>query len=139
MKTVLITGSNGLLGQKITEQVLADTSVRIIATNRGKNKYPINEGYINDEMDWLEDDKVKAILNKYRPDAIIHTAAITNADTCHEQPQKCHEINVVATANLASLCGAMDIHFIYLSTDFVFDGENGPYREIDQPNPISIY
>lgn len=142
MKTVLVTGSNGLLGQKITEQVLSDESVKsinLIATNRGKNKYPITEGYVYEEMDILDTAQVKTILEKYRPDAIIHTAAMTNVDMCHEQNDACWQLNVAATQYLASLCEKMGIHFIYVSTDFVFDGLNGPYKEDDQPNPVSFY
>ncbi|SOD18584.1 SDR family oxidoreductase [Pedobacter xixiisoli] len=139
MKTVLVTGSNGLLGQKITEQVLADKSVNLIATNRGANKYPIVEGYIYETMDILDSKEVKTVLEKYRPDALIHTAAMTNVDTCHEQNEACRQLNVEATQCLASLCENMGIHFIYVSTDFVFDGLNGPYRENDEPKPVSFY
>lgn len=142
MKTVLVTGSNGLLGQKITEQILTEKSVKsvnLIATNRGKNKYPVTEGYVYEEMDILDTAQVKAALEKYRPDALIHTAAMTNVDMCQEQNEACWQLNVAATQYLASLCEKMDIHFIYVSTDFVFDGLNGPYKEDDQPNPVSFY
>jgi dTDP-4-dehydrorhamnose reductase len=64
---------------------------------------------------------------------------MTNVDQCHEQPEACWQLNVEATACLSSLCEEMGIHFIYVSTDFVFDGLNGPYREDDQPNPVSFY
>jgi len=142
MKTVLVTGSNGLLGQKITEQILTEESVKsvsLIATNRGKNKYSITEGYVYEEMDILDTAQVKTVLEKYRPDALIHTAAMTNVDMCHEQNETCWQLNVAATQYLALLCEKMDIHFVYISTDFVFDGLNGPYKEDDQPNPVSFY
>ncbi len=138
-KNILVTGSNGLLGQKITEQVLADQSVNLIATNRGQNKYPIKEGYVYEEMDILDEGQVATVLEKYRPDAVIHTAAMTNVDMCHEQNEACRELNVKATAFLASLCEKLEIHFIYMSTDFVYDGLNGPYKEDDEPNPVSFY
>lgn len=139
MKTVLVTGSNGLLGQKITEQVLADNSVNLIATNRGGNKYPIADGYVYETMDILDPKQVKAVLEKYLPHALIHTAAMTNVDTCHENNDACWQLNVEATQNLASLCESMGIHFIYVSTDFVFDGLTGPYKESDAPKPVSFY
>lgn len=139
MKTVLVTGSNGLLGQKITEQVLADQNVNLVATNRGENRYPIKEGYVYEQMDILDTIQVEAVLGKYRPNALIHTAAMTNVDLCHEQSEACWDLNVKATTFLASLCEKLGIHFIYISTDFVYDGLNGPYREDDQPKPVSFY
>lgn len=138
-KNILVTGSNGLLGQKITEKVLADRRVNLIATNRGSNKYPIKEGYVYEPMDILDKEQVSAVLRKYRPDALIHAAAMTNVDMCHEQNEACWDLNVKATAFLASLCETLGIHFIYVSTDFVFDGLNGPYEEGDEPKPVSFY
>lgn len=139
MKTVLVTGSNGLLGQKITEQVLADGSVNLIATNRGENKYPVSEGYVYETMDILEKEQVRLVLEKYKPEALIHTAAMTNVDTCHENNEACWQLNVEATEYLTSLCQEMGIHLIYVSTDFVFDGLAGPYKEEDEPRPVSFY
>lgn len=139
MKTVLVTGSNGLLGQKITEKVLADGGVNLIATNRGLNKYPIKEGYVFEQMDVLNKEQVESVLAKYKPDALIHTAAMTNVDMCHDQNEACWNLNVKSTAFLASLCERLHIHFIYVSTDFVFDGLGGPYKEGDEPKPVSFY
>jgi len=139
IKTVLVTGSNGLLGQKITEKVLAEKRVNLIATNRGLNKFPTTEGYVYAEMDTTKPKQVEEVVLKYRPDAIIHTAAMTNVDTCHENNEACLELNVKATKNLASLCDKLGIHFIYVSTDFVFDGLKGPYKEDDEPKPVSFY
>lgn len=139
MKTVLVTGSNGLLGQKITALVLGRPRVQLIATNRGLNKYPQANGYVYEEMDILDHHRVVEILTKYRPDALIHTAAITNVDTCHENNEACWRLNVEATQHLSSVCEKLNIHFIYISTDFVFDGLNGPYQEEDTPCPVSFY
>jgi dTDP-4-dehydrorhamnose reductase len=139
MKRVLVTGSNGLLGQKITQQILRRPEVELIATNRGENKYPIKKGYVYETMDLLDKDRVATVLNYYKPDVVIHTAAITNVDTCHTNRQGCWETNVDATANLVSVCEQMGVHFIYVSTDFVFDGLNGPYKEDDAASPVSYY
>jgi len=139
MKRVLVTGSNGLLGQKITQQILRRPEVELIATSRGANKYPVEEGYIYETMDILDKDQMAIILERHRPDVVIHTAAITNVDVCHTNHETCWETNVDATATLISLCEKMGIHFIYVSTDFVFDGLNGPYKEDDSANPVSYY
>ena len=76
---------------------------------------------------------------KYQPDAIIHTAAMTNVDTSETNKDACYQLNVAATQNLVSLCEEHHIHFIHLSTDFIFDGGDGPYVETDVPNPLSYY
>lgn len=139
MKTVLTTGSNGLLGQKLTEKVLAEGRIKLVATSKGANRYPVVEGYEYAEMDILNTEQVKAVVEKYKPDAIIHTAAMTNVDTGEANKEICYQLNVEATQNLISLCEENNIHLIHLSTDFIFDGADGPYKEDDAPNPLSYY
>ncbi|RDC56119.1 SDR family NAD(P)-dependent oxidoreductase [Pedobacter chinensis] len=139
MKTILTTGSNGLLGQKITEKVLAEKRLKLIATSKGSNRYPVKDGYEYAEMDILNPGQVRAVIEEYKPDAIIHTAAMTNVDTCEANKTLCHELNVDAVQTLVSLCEEKDIQLIHLSTDFVFDGADGPYREEDAVNPVSYY
>ncbi|MFD2286087.1 sugar nucleotide-binding protein [Pedobacter petrophilus] len=139
MKTILVTGSNGLLGQKITEKILTEGRVNLIATAKGANRFPVNGGYEYAEMDILNAIQVKEVLVKYKPDAVIHTAAMTNVDTSEANKEWCYQLNVTATQNLVSLCEDQNIHFIHLSTDFVFDGADGPYLESDKPNPLSYY
>lgn len=139
MKTVLVTGSNGLLGQKITEKILKDGGVHLIATSKGENRYPVKEGYVYVEMDILDPAAVKAVIEQYKPAAIIHTAAMTNVDTCEYQKELAHHLNVDAVGTLVSLCEKFQIQLIHLSTDFIFDGEDGPYLEDAAPNPLSYY
>ncbi|RZK64898.1 MAG: NAD(P)-dependent oxidoreductase [Pedobacter sp.] len=139
MKTILTTGSNGLLGQKITEKVLAEGRAKLIATSKGVNRYPVNEGYEYTEMDILNPNQVKEVVEKYKPDSIIHTAAMTNVDTAEANKELCHQLNVNAVQTLVSLCEERNIQLIHLSTDFVFDGAAGPYKEDDAVNPLSYY
>jgi len=139
MKTIITTGSNGLLGQKITEKVLAEGRVKLVATSKGENRYPAAAGYEYAEMDILNHRQVREVVEKYKPDAIIHTAAMTNVDTAEANKDLCHALNVDAVGNLLSLCEEKNIQLIHLSTDFVFDGENGPYKEEDAVNPLSYY
>ncbi len=139
MKKILVTGSNGLLGQKITEKILLEKPFELIATSKGANRYPIKEGYGYAEMDILDSNQVKDVIEKYRPDAIIHTAAMTNVDTCHIQRELAYQLNVVAVQTLVDCCEEFGIQLVHLSTDFVFDGLAGPYTEDDKPNPVSYY
>ena len=139
MKTVLVTGSNGLLGQKITEKILKDGGVNLIATSKGLNRYPVKDGYVYMDMDILNPIKVREVIECYKPDAIIHTAAITNVDTCHEQRELADAVNVDAVETLILICEEYSIQLVHLSTDFIFDGECGPYDELAAPNPLSYY
>src|SRR5215217_1216795 len=139
MKRILVTGSNGLLGQKITERIIQTKAFDLIATSKGANRYPVQEGYTYAEMEILDPDNVKSVIETYRPDAVIHTAAMTNVDTCEDQKELAYNLNVGAVKTLISLCEELNIHLIHLSTDFIFDGKNGPYDEEAEPNPLSYY
>nr|WP_199080889.1 SDR family oxidoreductase [Pedobacter sp. ASV19] len=139
MKTILVTGSNGLLGQKITERNLHFKQFNLIATGKGANRFPSSEGYTYAEMDILNPEQVKSVVEKFRPDAIIHTAALTNVDTCETERELAHALNVTAVKTLVGICEELGIQLVHLSTDFVFDGLDGPYDEQAVPNPVSYY
>ena len=139
MKKIMVTGSNGLLGQKLTDLSLLDPEIELIATSIGPNRHNIKGGYVYEELDILDQDRLHDLVEKYQPDAIIHTAAMTNVDTCEVERTKCYALNVQAVKNLVQVCEEMDIQLIHLSTDFIFDGEDGPYTEEAEPNPLSYY
>ncbi|MCJ0742421.1 SDR family oxidoreductase [Pedobacter montanisoli] len=139
MKKILVTGSNGLLGQKLTDYILSLDNLQLIATGKGKNRVFADGNYTYEEMNICDIEQVSQVLRKHKPDTLIHAAAITNVDTCHADRELCQKVNVEATANLIALCEELAIHFIYISTDFVFDGKAGPYKETDLPNPVSYY
>lgn len=139
MKTILVTGSNGLLGQKITERILKTKQFNLIATAKGEDRFPVKEGYIYEEMDILNPENVREIIERHQPDAIIHTAAMTNVDTCEAQQILAYELNVKAVATLIAVCELHHIQLVHLSTDFIFDGAAGPYDEHAAPNPVSYY
>lgn len=139
-KKILVTGSNGLLGQKITDLARNDPRIELIATSKGPDRHPAKgAGYTYVELDLLAEEHVTQTLQGQRPDVIIHTAAMTNVDACEEFPEQCDEINVHAVKHLADQCDKLGIHLIHLSTDFIFDGTQGPYREDDEPAPLSHY
>jgi dTDP-4-dehydrorhamnose reductase len=135
---ILITGANGLLGQKIVNQLIKN-KVDFLATSLGENrnsKCPNNKYQTFDITNASETEK---IVSNYQPTHIINTAAITNVDFCEDHQELCQKVNIDAVNNLFQICKQFNIHLTHLSTDFVFDGENGPYKETDQPNPLSIY
>lgn len=139
MKKVLITGSNGLLGQKLTDLYRTLPHIELIATARGANRYPTSEDYTYAELDITNKGNVMAIIGNYKPDCIIHTAAMTNVDQCETDKEGCDLLNVFAVENLVEAANAVNAHFIHLSTDFIFDGLHGPYTEDAKPKPLSYY
>jgi dTDP-4-dehydrorhamnose reductase len=139
MKTILVTGSNGLLGQKLTANILSSKKHHLIATSTGENRFPFSEGYRYVEMDVMDSPRVNAVLEKYKPDVVIHTAAMTNVDTCQSEPELASQLNVSSVKTLVAACEKLNIQLIHLSTDFIFDGADGPYDEDALPNPLSYY
>ena len=137
---ILITGANGLLGQKIVKEILIEGKYVAIATGRGVCRLP-NEwgGYIYEEMDITKLKDVLDVFKTYAPDYVIHAASMTDVDRCEVNRHACFEENVTATINILKGCTLSKSHFIFLSTDFIFDGKNGPYDEFGKPNPLNYY
>lgn len=139
MKKILITGSNGLLGQSLLDLFLGDEAYQIVTLSRGENRYPIKKGYEYVDCDLTDFDKLQEIVLKKQPNYIINTAAMTNVDACEEYKKECDEVNVKLVEKLTYLCEKIDSHLIHISTDFIFDGKEGYYKETDKPNPLSYY
>jgi dTDP-4-dehydrorhamnose reductase len=141
-KKILITGSNGLLGQKLVYRLLREPGITIIATSKGPNRITLKEGYVYEELDITNREEVKAIIGKYAPDVVINTAAMTDVDGCESKPIECHKINIEAVEFILAALKEIpnNPQLIHLSTDFIFDGNNGPYKETDIPYPPqSVY
>ncbi len=141
MRRVLVTGSNGLLGQKLLDLYLTTKDAQLVATARGNNRYTEEEGYgyTYQQMDVTKQNEVMLNIIRYCPTAVIHTAAMTNVDACEEDKEGCNQLNIEAVKYLVEACNQFDVHLIHLSTDFIFDGKDGPYTEEATPNPLSHY
>ena len=136
---ILITGSNGLLGQKLLHKLRQDSSVELIATSKGVNRVSEQNSYTYFDLDITNNDTVAKLIASEKPQVVINTAAMTNVDLCEDEKQTCDALNVDAVQYLADACEKIDAHLIQISTDFIFNGENGPYTEEDKPNPLSYY
>jgi len=138
-KKVLVTGSNGLLGQKLVQLLLTDSDYQLIATARGANRLPENKGYTYVSMDITDETQVAKTIAEYKPDFIIHTAAMTNVDQCETEKEACWKQNVDAVKYLTEATEKNNSFLIHLSTDFIFDGKEGPYKEDAKAAPLSYY
>jgi len=137
-KKILITGSNGLLGQKLVYRLLKEANVEIIATSKGENRLKSQSGYIYQSLDITDETAVKNVFLKYTPDVVINTAAMTNVDACETEKETCKKMNMDAVEYIINAMKLLPAsHLVHLSTDFIFDGNSGPYRETDIPYPPS--
>ncbi len=137
---VLITGANGLLGQHLVKLLLA-RGHRVIATGKGASRlaFEENEGYRYYSIDITEDFDLHDLTLSETPEMIIHCAAMTQVDECEQNKDACFAVNVFGTSNAMTCAIQYRSHFIYVSTDFVFDGEKGNYREEDELHAVNWY
>ncbi len=137
-KKILITGANGLLGQKITEIIAHESSHTLILTDLHESAFSPN-GIEYFQMDITAKEHVKKNVRKYLPDIIINTAAYTNVDGCETERELSWRVNVDAVKNFIIASRTNDTKIIHISTDYVFDGKSGNYDENSKPNPLSYY
>ncbi|MFK7786155.1 MAG: NAD(P)-dependent oxidoreductase [Crocinitomicaceae bacterium] len=135
---ILITGSNGLLGQKLVDYCIKE-GVDFVPTSKGENRNSKCPEDLYMMMDITNREEVLNVVSDVNPTHVIHTAAMTNVDQCELNPKDCELINVTSVKYLVEACNKINAHFQLLSTDFVFDGEKGNYSEEDQMNPLSAY
>ncbi|PRD54405.1 SDR family oxidoreductase [Sphingobacterium gobiense] len=138
-QTILITGANGFLGQKLIERLTDKPCYRIVATSKSENRNFIQKGYTYIPCNFTDDVSLQSLLDEVQPDYIIHTAAMSSVETCENDPLLCEKVNVKVVYKLGQYCAQHDKHLVHLSTDFVFDGKGGPYKETDQTNPCNAY
>ena len=123
---ILVTGAKGMLGQDLCP-VLEDEDYEVIETSI-------------ENLDITDINQVEERLSEEKPDIIIHCASYTNVDLAETEKNLAEKINVKGTENLAKFSAKNDITLIYISTDYIFDGEKSePYTEKDIPNPLNYY
>lgn len=113
--------------------------MEVYALSKGVNRLNNREGYTYVNQDLVEFDRVATVIEQIAPDAIIHTAAMTNVDLCEKEQDACDLINVKVVDHLITCCKKGSIHLIHISTDFIFDGLKGYYTEEDVPHPVNYY
>ncbi len=139
MKSILITGSNGLLGQKLLGLLEKQSEYKVYATARGENRVSSFENFEYHSLDICNEAQVEQVIGELKPDYVINTAAMTNVDQCEDEKELCWDLNVNSVQYLVNACEKSNTFLLHLSTDFIFDGDNGPYKEEAHPSPISYY
>lgn len=138
MMKILVTGANGLLGQKLVTLLQQRDHVDLIATARSSSVQHISRGKFQ-LLDVTDKKQVDAVIALVKPEVIIHTAALTQVDDCETNREACLLNNVTAVEHLVEACQANNVHLVHVSTDFIFDGSAGPLDESAKPNPVNFY
>lgn len=138
---LLLTGSNGLLGQKIIDILIQKPEIYLIATAKGASRHPLSNKFIYEESDLTDFVRMEEIFNTHKPEVVIHGGAMTQVDICEDEREMCDRVNVEAVREIVRLCEIHGSHLIHISTDFIFDGsrEDGYYNEEDTPDPVNYY
>jgi dTDP-4-dehydrorhamnose reductase len=136
MVELLITGGAGFVGQNLV-RLLAPRMATVAAD--WDTPLPAELGVPSVDMDVRDLDRVRTVLDRFRPGAVVHAAGNKNVRDCEERPEEAFRTNAGGTRNVARACCEIGAHLLYLSTDLVFDCERGGYTEEDVPRPALVY
>jgi dTDP-4-dehydrorhamnose reductase len=128
---IVVTGASGLLGKKVAS--VSERHHQVVGTSFQDRSYG------HQVLDLRSAEDISPFLDACRPEAVIHTAALTDVARCEAEAKLAKRINADATSMLARWCEDNGAKLVYVSSDYVFDGESGPYREDSEPYPVQIY
>lgn len=137
---ILITGANGFLGHCLVPALL-EKGYNVLATGKGECRLqmPAHPGFRYGNLDFTDAGAVANVMEDFRPDLVLHAGAMSKPDECELQPEAALLVNTTATGYLLTEAARHKAFFLFISTDFVFDGERGMYREEDSPAPVNYY
>lgn len=139
MKRIFITGSNGLLGQKMVELLSRSRAYTLLLASKEKESVFATDSLPYRQLDTTRRQDVRRTVDEFEPNVIINAAAITDVDQCETERGLAWQVNVGTVENLAYAAKLVGARIVHISTDYVFDGKSGPYSEADRPNPLSYY
>jgi dTDP-4-dehydrorhamnose reductase len=135
---ILITGANGLLGQALVRRLSGSADHDVLATARDDGpRFDVPCTY--EPMDVTTPDRIRAVTDAYDPDVVVNCAAVSDISECDENRNRAWAVNARSVRTLAKQCRSLNAHLVQLSTDFVFNGERGPYDERARPDPVNYY
>ncbi len=136
-RRILVIGANGMLGQRVVEFYSSLSDVELLSTS-------VEENFVFNDLEYIQSDisnrtEIKKIIKDFYPDFIVNAAAFTNVDLSESERELAWKINVKGVEYITEAARILDSHLIHISTDYIFDGKNGPYLENDIPNPLGYY
>jgi dTDP-4-dehydrorhamnose reductase len=137
---ILITGANGFVGHHLSE-LLLQKGYDVLATGKGDCRLPFagQPGFSYAKMDFTDPFAVHDNFEKFKPSVVVHAGAMSKPDDCELNQWDAYVVNVEGTLTLLANADEINSHFVFISTDFVFSGDGGPYAESDQRAPVNYY
>lgn len=136
---ILLTGANGLVGQKIKKELVGKEDVDLMATSLHPEVNPLAGRYHFQTLDITVTSHLQELISHFQPHTVINCAAQANVNRCEQEKTECLKINTEAVAELTRLANKNNIHLIQLSSDFVFAGLKTNYQEEDEAAPVNYY
>ena len=139
MKRILVCGSNGLLGQHVAHLLGGSTELEVLNTGRQRSFVYDHLLFDYTQLDLSHRGDVRSLVASFQPDVIINTVAAIDVDWCELHRADAWQTNVTSVEHLIEAARKNAVHIVHVSTDYVFDGNNGPYSETHRPDPINYY
>jgi dTDP-4-dehydrorhamnose reductase len=136
---ILLTGANGLVGQKIKAGLAGMPQVQLTATSLHPEIHPLDRDYRFETLDITSATHLKDVVARHQPDVIINAAAQANVNACEQNRILCRQVNTEAVMDITHIANRYGIHLVQISTDFVFSGLKTNYSEEDNPDPLNYY
>jgi dTDP-4-dehydrorhamnose reductase len=136
-KRILVVGANGMLGQRVINFYSKKEKIELLGCSIEPD--PVYEGAEYICCDLTKRESIKKAVFDFCPDFIVNTAAYTNVDKSETEREQAWKLNVRGVEYLAETCRVLDAHLVHISSDYIFDGKNGPYNETAKPNPLGYY
>jgi dTDP-4-dehydrorhamnose reductase len=136
-KRILVVGANGMLGQRVIDFYSKKEKIELLGCSIEPDPVYNDAEYVC--CDLTKRESIKKTVFDFCPDFIINAAAYTNVDKSEKEREQAWKLNVRGVEYLAETCRVLDAHLIHISSDYIFDGRNGPYNETAKPNPLGYY
>ncbi|MBS1272488.1 MAG: dTDP-4-dehydrorhamnose reductase [Candidatus Marinimicrobia bacterium] len=136
-KRILVTGANGLLGQKVVDAFAPH--FRVIATGREEKSVRPLTSATYQQLDITDKPAMKECFQSYEPEIVVNCAAYTDVDQAEVEKKVAWQVNAAAVKKMVRVLRRIGTKFVQISTDYIFDGTSGPYDESARPEPINYY
>jgi len=136
-RRILVVGANGMLGQSLCRFYSKQNNVQLFACSLDEE--PVFNGIDYSQCDLTKRESIKKVVFGFYPDCIINASGYTNVDLSETEREEAWKVNVKGVEYLSEAARILDVRIVHISSDYIFDGRNGPYSENEKPNPLGYY
>lgn len=134
---VLVVGGSGFIGRYLVRRLAEASGNEVFGTFRSRP--PGTEGGLWRRVEVTGAAELERLFSLFSPDVVVHLAAMADVGACEREPERATAVNVAATSAIAGLCQQYDARLVFVSSEYVFDGRRGFYREDEDANPATQY